>query len=68
MRPSTRSLPPAAAAKSVRWVSMRPLVHWPEPLRIGLMTRLPAPSWYTFWVLLVIVSTSPVPQLGAPPG
>jgi hypothetical protein len=65
---SKRSLPPAGAAKSVRCVSIRPLVQLPPPSRTGRMTRWPPPSWKTFWVLLVIVSTSPVPQLAAPPG
>jgi len=36
---SKRSLPPAGAAKSVRWVSMRPEVQLPAASRIGLMTR-----------------------------
>src|SRR5262245_31703609 len=65
---STRSLPPVGAAKSVRWVSTRPEVQCPEASRIGLTTRCPAPSRTTFAVLLVMVSTSPVPQLAAPPG
>jgi hypothetical protein len=63
-----RSLPPAGAARSVRWVSIRAEVHAPEALRIGVMRRLPAPSRLTLAGLLVIVSTSPVPQWGAPPG
>jgi hypothetical protein len=32
---------------------MRAEVHWPEPLRIGVIRRLPVPSWRTFAVLLV---------------
>jgi hypothetical protein len=40
-----RSLPPAGAAKSVRWVSTRPEVQLPAESRIGLIARLPLPSW-----------------------
>lgn len=35
--------------------------------RSGVIFRLPLPSSATLLVLLVIVSTSPVPQLAAPP-
>src|SRR4051794_190129 len=59
---------PGAAWKSVRWVSRRPEVQLPAPSRIALMLSLPAPSRYTLAVLLLAVSTSPVPQLAAPPG
>ena len=48
-----RSTPPAGALKSVRWVSIRDEVHCPEPLRIGVIRRLPEPSWATLLVLLV---------------
>ncbi len=65
---SMRSFPPTGAAKSVRWVSTRPEVQLPPASLIGLMTRWPWPSWNTLAVLLVTVSTSPVPQLPAPPG
>jgi len=68
MRASMRTLPPVGAAKSVRWVSIRPDVQLPDESRIGLITRLPLPSWYTFCVESVIRSISPVPQLAAPPG
>ncbi len=60
--------PPAGAAKSVRAVSMRPEVQLPEASRIGLISRCPLPSWNTLAVLLVMVSTSPVPHWAAPPG
>ena len=63
-----RSTPPAGALKSVRWVSMRAEVHCPEPSRIGVMRRLPAPSWATLLVLFVYVWISPVPHLAGPPG
>src|SRR3954447_24682742 len=53
---SMRSFPPAGAAKSVRCVSTRPEVQLPAESRIGLITRLPEPSWYTFCVESVIVS------------
>src|SRR5690242_11794213 len=68
MRASTRSLPPAGGWKSVRLVSMRPEVQLPAALRTGVMRRLPLPSSATLLVLLVIVSTSPVPQFAGPPG
>src|SRR4051794_37494876 len=68
MRASTRSLPPDGGWKSVRLVSMRPEVHLPAASRTGVMRRLPLPSSETLLVLLVIVSTSPVPQLAGPPG
>ena len=61
--------PPGAGWKSLRWVSIRPDVHVyapGDPERIGLIARLPAPSWYTFAVLLVISSISPVPRTVAP--
>src|SRR4051794_36913765 len=65
---SMRNLPPAGAAKSVRWVSTRPEVHAPEELRIGLITRWLGPSWDTLAGVLVMGSASPVPPVGAPPG
>src|SRR5713226_900053 len=68
MRASVRITPPDGGWKSVRCVSMRPDVQLPAPSRIGLTASLPSPVRYTFAVLLVSVSTSPVPQLPAPPG
>jgi hypothetical protein len=68
IRPSMRSTPPAGALKSVRWVSIRADVHCPALLRIGVIRRLPEPSWLTFAVLLVYVWISPVPHCGGPPG
>src|SRR5690242_2700556 len=47
---------------------MRPEVQLPAESRSGVMRRLPLPSSETLLVLLVIVSTSPVPQLAGPPG
>ena len=63
-----RSLPPAGGWKSVRRVSIRAEVQWPAASRSGVIARWPAPSMLTLAELLVIVSTSPVPQLAAPPG
>src|SRR2546421_2464124 len=68
IRASTRSFPPAAAWKSLRPVSIRPDVHWPEPSRTGVIRRFPDPSSATLLVLFVMVSTSPVPKLAGPPG
>src|ERR671917_164793 len=68
MRPSMRSSPPDGGLKLDRTVSIRAEVHWPEPLRIGVITRLPLPSWRRFEVLFVYVWISPVPQLAGPPG
>ncbi|CAL2069576.1 protein of unknown function [Streptomyces murinus] len=67
-RASTRSLPPAGGWKSVRVVSIRPEVQLPDASRRGVMSRSPLPSRETLLVLDVIDSTSPVPQLPAPPG
>ena len=63
-----RSLPPAGGWKSVALVSIRAEVQLPAASLSGVIARCPAPSWLTLAVLLVIVSTSPVPQLAAPPG
>src|SRR5260370_38514450 len=61
-------MPPAGAAKSERWVSMRPEVQLPEPSRRAVMPRCPLPSRLTFAVEFDIDSTSPVPQFAGPPG
>jgi hypothetical protein len=63
-----RSLPPAGGWKSVRWVSIRAEVQLPAASRSGVIARWPAPSMLTLAGALVIRSTSPVPQFGAPPG
>ena len=45
---SIRSMPPAGAPKSARWVSIRPEVQPPRgsvPECSAWMTRWPAPSW-----------------------
>ena len=63
-----RSISPAAGAKSLRWVSMRPEVQLPAPSRTARMLNRPAPSRKTLFVEALAVSTEPVPQFGAPPG
>ena len=63
-----RTSPPAGAAKSVRWVSIRPEVQLPGGVPDRLDDQVAAAVLVDVGVLLVIVSTSPVPQLAAPPG
>src|SRR6185312_14686002 len=60
-------IPPAGAAKSERWDSIRPEVHEPPEDR-AVISRWPLPSRCTFEVEFDMVSTSPVPQLAGPPG
>src|ERR1700753_538270 len=60
-------MPPAGAAKSLRCVSIRPEVQAPFVLS-AVMLRWLLPSTETFFVELLMVSTSPVPQLAGPPG
>ncbi len=67
-RALNRSIWPGCGAKSVRWVSTRPEVQAPAPSLSALISRKPWPLSATFAVEALIVSTSPVPQLAAPPG
>jgi hypothetical protein len=53
IRPSMRITPPAGALKSPRTVSIRADVQPPPPSRIGVIRRLPVPSWLRLAVLLV---------------
>src|SRR5215471_15512387 len=64
----TRSTPPGGGWKSERWVSSRPDVQLPALSLSALMWRLPWPSRKTLLVLELMLSTSPVPQFGGPPG
>src|SRR5690349_12747997 len=65
---SIRSTPPVGGRKSVRTVSSRAEVQCPSASRIARMAACPAPSVEALAGLSVAVSTSPVPQFGAPPG
>src|SRR6266699_1016704 len=59
------TMPPTGAPKPSDCVSIRPDVQpafGSVPECRALSTRCPEPSWYTFAVLVVVVSISPVPK------
>jgi hypothetical protein len=65
---SNLSTPPGGGRKSVRTVSSRAEVQCPSGSRMARIAACPAPSVEALAGLSVAVSTSPVPQFGAPPG